>query len=269
MRKGIGILLLGILILLGGQMGFAATNHPVEANQIIIAEPTAEKVTNDKQVFVVVNITNVEIVDHPITLSIVKIENKLPFVNELGSDLNVSVMKLSSGAVGELDRTVQYNTSYNTASPSYSENYAAEIKVINRFFEVKDLILSHNYEIATINKVYRFDLIVGNEEAISKLTEEAKKDFTKWSNLKSALVDLKKEYATLQVQYSKFFEKQVVTDKIDSLSYYNLVGKLGNGTYKVRFLDEASQLIKEFTFEVIDKEESIKLLEPLTTTKTN
>jgi hypothetical protein len=252
-------------------MGFAATNHPVEANQILISEPNSERITNDKQVVVMVNITNldVDLTDKPIILSIVKIENKLPFVNELGSDLNVSVMKLSSGAVGELDRTVQYNTSYSTASPSYSEDYSTEIKVINRFFEVKDLILSHNYEIATINKIYRFDLIVGNEEAISKLTEEAKKDFTKWTNLKSALVDLKKEYATLQVQYSKLFEKQIISDKIDRLSYSKLIGKLNNGTYKVRFLDEASQLIKEFTFEVVDREGSIIQLEPLTTTKTN
>ena len=114
-RKSV-ILLLATIILISGQTGFASTSHPVGSEQILIAEPTTEKITNDKQVMVTVNITNAKVLDNPIIVSLVRIENRLPFEDKLGSDLNVSVMKLSSSAGGELSKTVTYNISYNTGS---------------------------------------------------------------------------------------------------------------------------------------------------------
>ncbi len=75
LRKSVG-LLLAMIIILSGQMGFAVSNYAVDSSQIIIAEPTSEKITNDKQIFVTVNITNVMVIDHPITMSLVKLENK-------------------------------------------------------------------------------------------------------------------------------------------------------------------------------------------------
>jgi len=45
-RKSV-ILLLATIILISGQTGFASTSHPVGSEQILIAEPTTEKITND------------------------------------------------------------------------------------------------------------------------------------------------------------------------------------------------------------------------------
>ncbi len=264
-RKSV-ILLLASIIIISGQMGFASTNHPVGNEQIIIAEPTTEKITNDKQVYVTVNITNVKVTDNPIIVSLVRIENRLPFEDKLGSDLNVSVMKLSSSAGGELDKSVTYNITYNTSSNGYSENLDKETKVINRFFELKDMILYHNYEISTINKKYRFDLIAGNADEISKLGTEAHEAYTRWAHLKSSVSELKKEFTQVQVQYLRYFEKQLLVDKIDTLSYFKMVGKLPNGSYKLRFIDEDGQLIKVFAFEVVDREEPVRLIESLTIT---
>lgn len=264
LRKSVG-LLLAMIIIISGQMGFAVSNYAVDSSQIIIAEPTSEKITNDKQIFVTVNITNVMVIDHPITMTLVKLENKLPFADELGSDLKVSFMKLSSIAAGDIDRSILYNTTYNTTAPDYSDGYVKETQVINRFFELKDLILTHNYELSTINKKHRFDLIVGNAEEISKLSSEVEDIYKHWVKLKSNLVEYKKEYSQLQLQYARYFENQIMVDKISNLSYYKIIGKLPNGTYKIRFLDDVSQLIKEFTFEVVDKEESIKLIDPMST----
>ncbi|MDH8678493.1 hypothetical protein QE109_10070 [Fusibacter bizertensis] len=264
LRKSVG-LLLAMIIIISGQMGFAVSNHPVDSSQIIIAEPTSERITNDKQIFVTVNITNVMVIDHPITMSLVRIENRLPFADALGEDLNVSFMKLSSNAAGDIDRSLLYNTTYSTTAPEYSEGYVKETQVINRFFELKDLILAHNYEIATINKKYRFDLIVGNTVEIAKLTPEVDDLFKQWTKLKANIAEYKKEYVQLQLQYSKYFENQIMVDKISNLSFYKIIGKLPNGTYKIRFLDDVSQLIKEFTFEVVDKENTIQLIDPMAT----
>lgn len=264
LRKSVG-LLLAMIIILSGQMGFAVSNHPVDAGQIIIAEPTSEKITNDKQVFVTVNITNVMVADHPITMSLVRIENKLPFADELGDDLNVSVMKLSSFATGEIDRNTLFNITYNTATPEYSDNYEKETQVINRFFELKDLITTTNSELSSLNKKYHFDLIANNPEEVEKLSAEQNDFYKRWVKLKTNSADYKKEYAQLQIQYARYFENQIMVDKINNLSYYKIIGKLPNGTYKIRFLDDVSQLIKEFTFNVVDKEESIKLIDPMAT----
>ncbi|MCA0385553.1 MAG: hypothetical protein LCH34_08135 [Firmicutes bacterium] len=263
MFRRVVILFLAMAVFISGQMGFAATSHPVDASQIIIAEPMSEKITNDKQVYVTVNITNLKVTDHPIIVSLLRVENRLPFVENLGSDLKVSVMKLSSNSVGALDRTVANNMTYNTSTPNYSEDYAKETQVINRFYELKDLILAHNYEIASINNKYRFDLIVGNNEEISKLSADVTEQFKKWQSLKASVVDLRKEFVQVQAQYSKFFEKYLVLDRISTPSYYKTIGKLTNGQYILRFLDETSQLIKEFEFTIVDREETIKLIDPL------
>ena len=264
-RKSV-ILLLASIIIISGQMGFASTNHPVDADQILIVEQTSEIITNDKQVIVAVNITNSKVLDNPIIVSLVRIENRLPFEDKLGSDLKVSVMKLSSSAGGELDKSVTFNINYDTDSKGYSENLDKETKVINRFFELKDAILNHNFEISTINKKYRFDLIASNSDEISKLGSDAHEAYKRWSQLKTSVIELKKEFTQVQVQYLKYFEKQLVVDKIDTLSYFKMVGKLSNGLYKLRFIDEDGQLIKVFTFEVVDREEPVKLIESMTKT---
>lgn len=261
-RRGV-ILLLVMLLCAMSIPTYAATEHPVSADQIIIAEPTTEKITNDKQVYLTVNITNTKVMDHPIVLSLVRVDNRLPFAESLSEKLNVSVMKLSSSAASDMSRTTKYNANYSVSEPEYSVGFEKETLIINRYFELKDLILSHNYEIATLNRENRFDLIAGNDVEIAKLSLDAKKSFDSWSTLKEKVVELRKEYAQVQVQYIKFFEKQIISDKIDRLSYFNSIGKLSNGAYKLRFIDETGQLIKEFSFEVIDRQETIKIIEGL------
>jgi hypothetical protein len=76
----------------------------------------------------------------------------------------------------------------------------------------------------------------------------------------------KRIFRQVQVQYLRYFEKQLLVDKIDTLSYFKMVGKLPNGSYKLRFIDEDGQLIKVFAFEVVDREEPVRLIESLTIT---
>lgn len=260
-----GLLLLVVVMMMTAHIGFSATEHPVSADQIIIAEPTTEKITNDRQVIVNVNITNVKVTDNPIVVSLVRVSNKLPFADALGSDLNVSVMKLSSNAASDMSRMTMFNMTYTTSEPVYSENYEKETKVINRFFELKDMILAHNYEISTINRVHRFDLIAGNDAEIAKLNADVAILYRRWTQLKNDVSELRKEYSVVQTQYIKYFEKNVLVDEINRLSYFKVIGKLPNGVYKLRFIDQVGQLIKEFAFEVVDREETIRLIETFNT----
>ncbi|HAS74973.1 MAG TPA: hypothetical protein DCS67_12580 [Clostridiales bacterium UBA8960] len=260
-----GLVLLVMIFMISAHIGFSATEHPVSADQIIIAEPTTEKITNDKQVIVNVNITNVKVTDNPIIMSLVRIANRLPFADSLGSELNVSVMKLSSNAASDMSRSTIYNMTYSTEDPVYSANYQKETQVINRYFELKDMILAHNYEISTINRSYRFDLIANNISEIAKLNADTLNQYNRWTQLKSNVSELRKEYTQVQTQYIKYFEKNLLVDEIKTLSYFKVIGRLPNGTYKLRFIDLEGQLIKEFAFEVIDKEETIRLIESFNT----
>lgn len=260
-----GLLLLVMILMMSAHIGFSATEHPVSADQIIIAEPTTDKITNDRQVIVNVNITNVKVTENPIIVSLVRVSNRLSFADSLGSDLNVSVMKLSSNAASDMSRSTVYNMTYSTSDPVYSENYEKETKVINRFFELKDMILAHNYEISTINRINRFDLISGNEVEIGKLTPEVLNQFNRWTQLKNQVSELRKEYSEVQTQYIKYFESNLLVDEINTLSYFKVVGKLPNGLYKLRFIDLEGQLIKEFVFVVVDREEPIRIIESFNT----
>jgi hypothetical protein len=259
-RSGI-LILVAVMVLFCAQASFATSDHPVTADQIIIAEPTVEKITNDKQVIVTVNITNVKVTDTPVRVSLVKINDKIDFTESLNRDLKVSIMRLSPNAVGDALKVSPYSTTYNTSEPIYSENFEVETKTINRFFELKDAIASHYLEIHSINKKYGFDLIKDNVDEISKLSNADYEAFKKWSLLSSEVMVLRKEYNSVQVDYLKYFESQVLLDEINKMSYYKVVGKLPIGNYKLRFLDTSNQLIKQFSFTVVDKNESIKLLE--------
>jgi hypothetical protein len=259
-RSGV-LILLAVMVLFCAQVTFASSDHPVTADQIIIAEPTVEKITNDKQVIVTVNITNVKVTDKPIRVSLVKINNKIDFMESLNTDLKVSVMRLSPNAVGDALSVSPFSITYNTSEPVYSENFEVETKTINRFFELKDQITWHNLEINSLNKKFDFDSIKDNVDAISKLSDTDYEAFKKWRLLSEDLLVLRKAFNSVQVDYLKYFENQIMLDEINKMSYYKVVGKLPNGNYKLRFLDTSNQLIKQFSFTVVDKEESIKLLE--------
>lgn len=261
-RSGV-LILLAVMVAFCAQVTFALSDHPVTADQIIIAEPTVEKITNDKQVIINVNITNVKVADESVHVSLVKIENQVLFSESLNTDLKVSVMHLSPNAVDDALKVSPYNITYSTTTPVYSENLEVEIKTINRFFELKTAIEGNNLEISNYNKKYKFNLIKDNVDEISKLSATDYEAYKKWSQLNTDLNLLRKEFNSVQVDYMRYFENQIMLDEISVNNYSNIVGKLPNGNYKLRFLDGSNQLIKQFSFSVIDKEEAIKPLEPL------
>lgn len=264
-RSGI-LIVLAVVVLFCAQVTFATSDHPVTADQIIIAEPTVEKITNDKQVIVTVNITNVSVTDAPVRVSLVRINNKIDFTDSLNSDLKVSVMRLSPNAVGDALKVSPFSITYNTTAPVYSENFEVETQTINRFFELKDAIAWHNLEISSLNKKYGFDLIKDDVNEISKLSTSDYEVYKRWTSLSADLQVLRKEYSTVQVDYLRYFENQIMFDEINKMSYYKVVGKLPNGNYRLRFLDTSNKLIKQFSFTVVDKDESIKLLESFSKT---
>lgn len=258
-RKSV-VLLLALVLIISCQMSFAGSTHPVSADQIIIEEPGSEKINNEKQVYVTVNIVSNKLKDRPLTVSLVRIENNLPFAELLSSDLKVSVMNLKTSAAGELDRSTKFNLTYDTSAKQYSDDYKKETQLINRFYELKDLINKTSGTIDTLNKKYKFESIVGNSEEVSKLSSEVHSLYKKWLGLRTTLSDYKKEYDKLQIEYVQYFEKQIFTDEINIPSYSKVVGKLANGHYLLRFIDDDKQLIKEFEFDVIDNQEIIKVI---------
>ncbi len=262
LRKS-AFLILGLICLFSVQLGFAAT-QPVTADQIIIAETLNEKMTNDKLVYIDVNIANAKIAEHPIYVSLIRVENNIQFADALGSDLKISVMKLSSSSVGDVDRATLYSTKLSVSTPVYSDGYKKETQVINRFFELKDLISNQVTEMTALNKKYRFDLIVGNPDEIAKLDTATYDLFKRWSQLKTSTAELRKEFNQVQVHYASYFEKSLVQDVIDKIPTYSKeLGKLPVGEYKLRFLDEDKLLIKEFTFSIVDK--TVETIKPIET----
>ena len=258
-RKCISLTLILVLIL-SCQMAFATSNHPVTADQIIIVEPSTEIISNEKQVYVTVNIVSNKLKDRPLTMSIVRVENKLTFAENLGSDLKVSVMNLVSSAIGNMDRQIKYNATYDTSAPVYSENYKKETQLINRYYELGQSISNKDEEIKVLNKKYNFASIVGKTEELAKLSTEAHTAYKRWTNLKMAIAEERKELEKIQFEFSTYFEKQVYVDQINGPSYSKVVGKLSTGHYVLRFIDDEKQLIKEFEFDVIDNQEIIKVM---------
>ncbi len=260
-RSGV-LILLAVMVLFCAQVTFASSDHPVTADQIIIAEPTVEKITNDKPVIINVNIiSKVKLADNSLRVSLVKIEDQVLFSESLNTDLKVSVMHLTPNAVDDSLKVSPYNITYSTSNPVYSRNLEVEIKTINRFFELKTLIDSHTLAIKNFNNKYQFNLIKDNVDEIAKLSDAGYEAYKKWTSLTTDLVVLRKEFNSVQVDYLGYFERQIMLDEIIGNNYSHIVGKLPNGNYKLRFLDTSNQLIKQFSFTVVDKEQSIKLLE--------
>jgi hypothetical protein len=263
-RKGL-IIILALVIFATGNAAFAFENSnasPIKPDQIIVGEPMGEIITNDKLIFVNVNINNTRIIDNPISISLVRVNNQLSFGNELGDGLNVSVMRLNSSAAN-MDRNTALSRVYSNQQPTFSDGLVEETNIINRFFELKDALSVTQSAYTELNRQYNFNLIADRLEELSKLDASVYEDYKKWSTLRSELNTLRKSYALVMVDYLALFEKHIYNHKIDKMSFYKEIGYLSNGTYKLRFLNSEMLLVKEMTFKIVDKEKNIIPMVPL------
>ncbi|MBE0449943.1 MAG: hypothetical protein IBX70_03765 [Clostridia bacterium] len=266
-RKGL-IMILALVIFTTGNTAFAFENSnasPIAPDQIIIGEPMSESITNDNLIFINVNINNTRIVDNPLSVSLVKVDRQLSFGNELGDGLNVSVMRLNSGAAS-MDKSTALSRVYANQQPTFSEGLVRETKIINHFFEIKDALAIKQSAYTELNKQYHFDLIADRLEELSKLDPSVYEDYKKWSTIRSELNTLRKSYSLAMIDYLSLFEKHIYNDTIKNMSFYKEIGYLSNGTYKLRFLNSEMRLVKEMTFRIIDKEKTIIPMVPLNIT---
>ena len=240
---------------------FTFASDTISAEQIIVAEPTTETITNDKNVYIIVNSTNTKIVDAPVWVSLVKMETALPFSEQLGEDLKVSVLKLTAAA-GEIDRISASNRIYNLDALAFSDDFTEETEMINRFFDTKSKFETLNAEYKELNKKYGFDWLADNASEISKLESDVFVAYKRWSALKSQVSELRRNYLELQVQYAQYFESPVFASEMKHLSFFKEVGVLPIGAYRLRFLDANLKLIKEVQFKVVERENILPQMSP-------
>lgn len=266
-RKGL-MIILALMIFTTGNSTFAFENSnasPISPDQILVEEPLGETITNDKLIFVTVNINNTKIIDSPLAVSLVKIDKQLSFGNELGDEIDVSLMRLSSNAA-KMDKSTALSRVYLNQQPTYSEGFVEETKIINHFFGLKDALALKQIEYTELNRQYHFDLIADRLEELSKLDQAIYEDYKKWSTIRSELNELRKAYSLAMIDYLTLFEKHIYNDTINNMSFYKEIGYLSNGTYKLRFLNRDQSLVKEMTFKIVDKEKTIIPIVPLNIT---
>lgn len=266
-RKSASILMLIIIILnLGLCFGQESGQKPmVSGEELIIGEPTTDVLYASKSAFINVNISaksKVNVADHPVTVSLLKIEDKLPFADALGKDLNVPIIKLSSSALINESPQALYIQCKNPldAEQMSDGDFTAETKIINKYFETVSKINTLTAEITTANKKYKLDALKAEE--VSKISTDTQKAYEKWNKDKAELSELRKNFEQIQASYLRLFEVETFQDRITKLSYLKEVGKLEVGRYKLRFTDENGVFIKEMVFEVVNESDTLKTITP-------
>lgn len=257
---------LGLLIILniGLCFGLETKQAPmISGEELIIGEPTTDVLYANKSVFLNVNIsikakTNVQ--DHPLALTLVKLEDKLPFSEALDKNLNVPIIKLSSSALLKESPSAIYTVAEMSLKDKEDDNYKVETGIINEYFKTVDKLNALNAEIASANKKYKLDTL--SEGDLLKATKEVQEAFKKWTSNKTALTELKKNFEQIQASYLSLFEVTIYEDQISKPSYLKEIGKLEVGKYKLRFNDENGIFIKEMVFEVVKEDDTLKTLSP-------
>ena len=255
-RKNI-ILVLVVLFVMGLSTSFAN----VSPEDIIVAEPVRPRIANDRNHFITVNITNPDVIQNPIGVSLVRVENKIPFVDTVTEGLSVSVMFLTQNS-SRVEGVSPARRVYDIKAKGYSDGFASELKTINRFFEAKDEFAKLETEIAKTIAVNDFIQYVSPQDARSKLDDEAFARYEKWTELRGRRRVLAAELSVLQTEYLTLFESIIFNEEISRLSYVNEVGRLANGHYRLRFIDGNQKLIKEVRFEVVDRDHIVVPLMP-------
>ena len=236
----------------------------ISGEELIIGDPTTDVLYENDSVFLSVNISakaKIDLQEHPVMLSLIKIEDKLPFVDELDKNLNVPIIKLSSSALLKESPSVLYLI-VDSALIERTEDseYKAETEIINNYFKSIEKLNALNGEITSANKKYKLDTLT--EESLMKATEETRIAYDKWIVNKKMLSEQKKNFEKVQAIYLSLFEVEVFNDQVAKLSYLKEVGKLDVGKYKLRFRDENGVFIKEIVFEVVKEEDTLKEISP-------
>lgn len=258
LKRKLGMLLAVVVLATGigvSGLDYAGSGTSIDGDKIILAEPLSERVRSDEPIYVTVNITDPAIKASPLTVSLVRIEQHMPFAKQMGKGLKVSVVKLTRPSYAD---DLAFLRTYGAAS--CSEQYRDEIALINRYFEVRDQMRSLTRQAAALNVDGGFDKLSGTDSALSDLSESQRQAYKRWLRLKGRLSDLELEERGLACVYAGYFETPVFSDTIDGLSYFNNIGTLQAGTYRLRFLDASGKLVKEYHLHSVS-DDSVLILE--------
>lgn len=254
-----------IILNMGMAFGLETKQTPlISAEELIVGEPVSDVLYANKSVFLNVNIsvkTKTNVQEHPLTLSLVKLEDKLPFAEELDKTLNVPIIKLSSSALLKESPSALYVVADLTLEKSRNDgDYKVETEIINTYFKAVEKLNTLNAEIVSANKKYKLESLT--EAGLNKANEEVKKAYKTWVMNKTTLLEQKKSFEQIQAAYLNLFEVKIFEDQIAKLSYLKEVGKLDIGKYKLRFTDENGVFIKELVFEVVKEDDTLKAVSP-------
>ena len=262
LKKWLSIIFISAIALFGSfSMADTASDNGavLTANEIIIAEPLTDHVFNDKGIYVTVNIIDADyftkLVETPLNISLVKIESTLSFADELGDNLNVSVVKLSSASASSLISNVGTK---EVSVVSVDDDYTTETEIINEYFKQLDVINALNFEINAAKTKYKFESVIHSDADLMSVSQEVKSAYITYQNNLNKLSELKKTFYTIQKKYLKLFEVSILKDQIDSPSYSNDVGTLKVGDYRIRITDEDRIILKEYKFQVVNREDTLK-----------
>lgn len=264
-KKWLSIIFIGAIAMFGS-LSFANPVSDEEgavltADEIIIAEPVTDHVFDDKDLYITVNIIDTDyfttLFETPLNISLVKLEDTLPFADELGEDLNVPVVKLSStSATTWLSTVGQTETNFNIVD----DQYTTETEIINEYFKQLDKINTLNAAINAANTKYKFSSVIQSDSDLMSVSQEVKEAYVVYVNNQAKLAEARKAFALIQKQYLKLFEVVLLKDVIDSPSYMQDVGTLSVGSYRIRITDEEHIILKELKFEVVSREEALKAM---------
>ncbi|GAU76378.1 hypothetical protein [Fusibacter sp. 3D3] len=265
-RKLVSVAISLLIILnIGMSFGFETKQTPlISADELIIGEPLSDVLYANKSVFLNVNISvkaKTSVQEHPLTLSLVKLEDKLPFADALDKNLNVPIIKLSSSALLKESPSALYIVAdTGLKNQENSADYKVETEIINNYFQSVEKLEALKAEITSASKKYKLESLT--EAGLIKASDEVKKAYKTWTSNKVALSEKLKAFEQIQAAYLSLFEVELYKDQIAKPSYLKEVGKLEIGKYKLRFMDENNIFIKEMVFEVVKEDDTLKMISP-------
>jgi len=266
LKKTMMVLILCICLL--GSISMASTSPMtrLSSDMIIIASPVTERVLSDKSLYLTVNILDASyyerLSEEPLMIQVVKFEETLPFAAALGDDLDVPVVKLSAGdAMAWLD-----SESARDELPLIANDaiYADETETINQFFLQLDRINALKLKIETALNKYKFN----TNASLDSLTASSLEEQAAYHNYlsdKDELYEMERSFSEIKAKYFKLFEVNYFESEIVSPSYWEDIGMLPVGDYRIRIFDYEGDIIKTFSFKVISPETTLnaKLTDPI------
>jgi hypothetical protein len=195
--------------------------------------------------------------DNPLTISLVKLEDTLPFADDLGEGLHVPVVKLSSGAAMEWLSTAGLTEEEYVQT---DDKYTAETQIINQYFQQLEIMNTLNTKINAAVSKYRFNAVDGYDMDTAEVSAEVKEAYQAYRQNLSTLEAEKSVFSEIQRKYLKLFEVVCLKDTINSPSYLKDVGALDEGDYRIRIFDASKVVIKELDFQVLSRDKAINAM---------